>query len=488
MLSMLLFQVMEYAKTFDFVTICVAILSIFGSCRASDNNVSDTVNTFALHHLHANRSENYLSAVDDTNNVKLLKTIANHNELQIDSCGGSYRARQVVIASPRYPNHYPKNVNCDYTFYSPFVCTTEFHVQFLDFVLEPSLNCSKDRVIIGSDEVLCGQVIGIMKYKVKSGVLRINFITDATIENKGFKLLVTRLPCTDSDLPTETIYGEYSTTTNVPIPSTNVIAGSSTKLESQNHLGYEDFLPDVEVKSNSRPNTNILRNNGFDIPPSSIPEEYPITPKPPCTDSTPSNNIWTNIESYPSPFVPIRPIHPSLPSCCANIFNQRRFFLISPRFPNPAAYFEDCLYFVERAQSNICRLRIEFKYFLLGDRQYNQCVNSFIEIDGRRFCGCRSGFVYHTPIGYSPKVIRFSNWPINRGTQGFILDIVQEECPYRSTVDSAAAILPTYSYQPKYLLNIIKPQRCYFDHTQWLRFAGNQNFLAQSICIQNRYK
>lgn len=475
----------KYEKTFDFVTICV--LTIFGGfnlCQAS-GSVSDVVDSFALEHLHGNKSENYLSVLSNSvNNVKSFKS--NHNELPTNLCGGTFRDRQVVINSPQYPNNYPKNLNCEYLFYSPFVCTAEFHIQFLDFLLEPSLNCSKDKVTIGADEVLCGQVIGIMKYKVKDGVLRINFITDSTIENMGFKLLVTRLPCTD-DNSIEHTSKKYSTATSSyhqQTISNEIVTEIPRKDESEHHSHYENLLPEVAPKSN-----NNVPSNSWDVPPSPIDENFPqITHKPSCPDQTTSNGLWTQVVAQPSPFVPNYP--PTIPSCCANVFNQKRVFIISARFPSSANFVDDCLYYIDRSQPNICRLRIEFKYFNLGIRQYNQCLNSFVEIDGRRFCGCRSGFVYHTPMSYGPKAIRFTNWPINRGTQGFVLDITQEECPIRRTLPIAPLskqIIPNM-YHQNYLLDIIKPNRCYLDYAQWLRIVSNQNFLAQSICVRNFFK
>lgn len=127
----------------------------------------------------------------------------NHQPRSLDTtdiCGGTYRNQQTTIKSPGYPDNYPPNVFCKYSFLSPYACRTQFHIQFLDFAVESAQNCSRDRLEIGQAEVLCGKVIGIMKYKAMDGVLRVIFKSDGVGENRGFHLLVTRLPCaSDAD-------------------------------------------------------------------------------------------------------------------------------------------------------------------------------------------------------------------------------------------------------------------------------------------------
>lgn len=118
-----------------------------------------------------------------------------HNVAINSDCGGIYKNNQHLIQSPGYPNNYGHNLECEYTLMAPFVCRNHFHVQFIDFDVEPSRNCSKDYVKVGEEDVLCGQVIGIKKYEAEAGVLKIKLVTDGWESRKGFQLLVTRLPC-----------------------------------------------------------------------------------------------------------------------------------------------------------------------------------------------------------------------------------------------------------------------------------------------------
>lgn len=395
------------------------------------------------------------------------------NDVNSDSCGGIFREKQVLIHSPNYPNaNYPKNLNCEYIFYSPFVCSTEFHIQFLNFQLEPSLGCSKDKIQIGRDEILCGQVIGIMKYKAINGSLKIQFITDQTIENKGFQLLVTRLPC---DIEQSTADKPIKSSVNLPSEISLTVDSNWTP----NH----DRIEPIEKRTKSIVSNRSLEN-----------QSDTTHIKPVCLEKGQAqlNGIWPNTQ-WPNPFPPTAispgflPTPPTLPSCCMNVYNQQTFYLISPGFPSAPRFPTDCLFFVERIHLNVCRLRIEFKYFLLGEStQQNQCTHSFLEVDGHRFCGCKTGTVYRTQWGISPKSIRFTNLLQYPGIQGFVLEITQEPCPYRVTSTNqqfarSNQLLSTQNYST----HVNDPRRCSYNYFSWINFNTNQAILAKSICIRN---
>lgn len=142
-----------------------------------------------------------------TQNHKQQRSLTNDDTRYANECGGVFRNVQTIIKSSLYPDNYPPNIQCKYIFMSPMACQTEFHIQFLDFSLESSPNCTKDKLHIGKSEILCGKVIGIMKYKTMDGYLKILFQTDAEQENRGFNLLITRLPCIYE--PESTVYPVY---------------------------------------------------------------------------------------------------------------------------------------------------------------------------------------------------------------------------------------------------------------------------------------
>lgn len=447
------------------------------------------VNAFVIAGISSQTEDSYTVGIYRNRNGNDWQTKSkwSKNMVNSDSCGGIFREKQNLIASPGYPNrNYPKNVRCEYVFYSPFVCANEFHVQFLDFQLEPSLSCSKDNLRIG-DEVLCGQVVGIMKYKAVNGSLKIQFNTDQTIENKGFELLVTRLPC-----GTDTVDKSMKPSAN--LPTTISLTVDSNWTPTQNSIEPIAKQSDESIASNRSPEN----------------QSQTTFIKPVCVKKSqaqwngawPTDTQWPNAQ-WPNPYAPLPlpptsnlpgflpqppPTQPSLPSCCINVYNQQTFYLISPGFPHSLRLPADCLFYVERLHANVCRLRIEFKYFLLGTplEQY-QCTHNFLEIDGQRFCGCKTGTFYRTQWGPSPKPIRFTNLVQQPGIQGFVLEITQEPCPYRVRLTNqpspvrAKQLLSTQNYST----NINDPNRCSYNHLSWINFNTNQDILAKSICIRN---
>lgn len=393
-------------------------------------------------------SSSYTIGIQRNRSLKPLKDTS-RNTIFSDFCGGIFRDKQVVIKSPRYPNSYPKNLECDYTFYSPFVCMNEFHIQFLHFQLEPSMRCTKDKLVIGEDEILCGQVIGIMKYQANNGTLRIKFTSDETIENTGFELVVTRLPCS--------LNGSNQAKWNETATITSIFGNHSEAVVRNLHVANSTSQTNTEIVSE----TSIVR-----------PICLSQTKTQPNQHFNPKNTFNRAVSTSPT-----------LPSCCINIFNQNFFYLISPGFPNIPQHPTDCVFHVERNHANICRLRIGFKFFLLGDIMQQRCVTNFLEIDGHRFCGCRTGFIYYSQWGKpSTKSIRFSNLLRYERIQGFILEIIQEECPYKSFQQFN---MPHRLSPINHLMHANDPRRCSSNYVSWLNLNTNQQMLAKSVCVRN---
>lgn len=566
-----------------------------------DNNNSE----FSEIEMKSKQSLNYLNY--DTVNMRNHRSDKIDDETSEKSCGGTYRDRQRIIESPNYPDNYLPNLQCHYIFYSPYVCKNEFHIQFLDFTLETSSDCSKDRLKIGDAEILCGKVIGIMKYRSTNGVLRITFSTDETNEATGFRLLVTRLPCLDGEESTTPQPGLTQTDLawNGEAPTSNLLPPNSNKHEwrkenqsvySANgsptfgfdpncqhnfpgHPTYQPypmpnfpypvpnypFLPPPSsypgvFPSNNYPSNGFYPNND-NIPvynPGVLPvPNYPTQTEIPTTNSIPFNpntqqNCHPFYHSNPNfnPFnryqattdlnLPQKPNQFNLPRCCVNTFTQTRFFLVSSGFPSTRTLGSDCYYVIERSDPGVCRLIIDFKFFLLGRQNGNNygCTDGFIEIDGQRICGCNTGLRYISQWGLEPKIIRFMNTPnITPMIQGFVLDITQEPCPVRfsdenqpnwkradypiyqrvttqvqnSTTTTVFHGIPSEKSEEReghilspnketpmkndlsaeqpasrfvYGATFYDPNRCYFSYAKWIGLAANQLFLSKPVCVR----
>uniref|UniRef100_A0A182QSX1 CUB domain-containing protein n=1 Tax=Anopheles farauti TaxID=69004 RepID=A0A182QSX1_9DIPT len=454
-------------------------------------------------------------------------------------CGGVYKRLQSEIRSPAFPSDYQANLHCEYTFKSPFVCSSQYHFQFLEFALEPSRNCSKDRVAIGEDEILCGTVIGSKLYEAPGGLLRMKFVSDSWGSGRGFRILVTRQPCTDDNEAAEssTAYSVFTTiqvadetemdgedTTTAPsVIGDGKIVSSRQDIPPEFNPGGNGYLPPTipptvapsypvptyppqqvpcpapcaylppwGCSASNYPYIPVLppRLPGCDPRVQSCPPSYPTYPSYPqpqnpsylCPTAPcgPGQNV-PQYPQYPPQYPPYQPGYPTTdtegttslggpppgyqpvktepkpefpepttervdpenqvafvpglgPACCRNAFNQRRFYLASANFPSETTVNQDCVVQIQRASPYICRLVIGFKFFLHGNDQLPGCPGGFVEIDGQRICGCRTGQVYRTAdFGpYATKTLRIHSQGGRFPTvRGFLLDIYQEECPQR---------------------------------------------------------
>ncbi|XP_019847661.2 uncharacterized protein LOC105231258 [Bactrocera dorsalis] len=508
---------------------------------------------------------------------------ATHDELPQCSLSGVYKTRQSVVESPNYPNNYPTSTCWDYVIRSPYRCPTKFHIQFLDFHLESSPNCTNDYLAIGVEndgddmDLLCGQVIGIKKYHTPGGILRLRFFSDSSpwTTARGFKLLITRLACEREDYLRENLDTNDEDTEEVLAPSSNFQPPQAIKPQLfRNWTLVEQHRP--------YPTPPLFGWNLPAPPPPTIGNLYgPPLPNPQYNKLTESIKPCKPEQTYLSPF-PAYPQFPALgyrsndvqqpvssdqyvgdwqlgaqskqlsgeqeqtlktkslvksvndpqprqqffgaalpgaqlaglqPSalpplnapfgvgpfgaaqppavedgsalfdntqgvvttastqhCCTSSFHQKRFYLSSPGFPRTAftsllpTQQRDCQFGLEKNADNICRLRIEFKFFDFGQTYVGTgatqgninvaistsrdvCTEDFIEINGERFCGCRTGYIYTSPWGLGAKQIRMRMGYSGVPSSGFLLEIYQEECqetafvqPQRPAHDTPATV------------------------------------------------
>lgn len=294
-------------------------------------------------------------------------------------CEETYSKKQFVITSKNYPDAYPANFSCRYLIDGE-VCLRKYNLQFLDFDLEEDEECSKDYLQVGEEEKLCGLKSGVKTYFAPKGSLVLNFVTNEGASGRGFKVLVTRLPC-------------------------------ETVQQKQNFYNFFDWKQDFG---------------------------------------------WN-----------YRPAAQTTTFCCKQAYNAKHFFLASPGFPYLHNQPNDCVYHIYKTNQNICRLRIHAVYFLHGSSDQT-CSEGFLEIDGKRLCGCQSDLklvVPFDPYANSPKVLRFQNGGSHKNEySGFALEVFQDECPWK------------YEYSPPRL-----QKRESSIQNAKLLFANSQQDLQQQV-------
>lgn len=113
---------------------------------------------------------------------------------QVKNCGATYSGYQYTITSPNYPEHYSKDQNCVYTLTGNKLprCETIFYLQFLDFDLAPSENCSEEYLRVGDRHIFCGATQKLKKFMGQNGALQLVYhSSEKSAGHKGFKILVT---------------------------------------------------------------------------------------------------------------------------------------------------------------------------------------------------------------------------------------------------------------------------------------------------------
>ncbi|EFA03587.2 cubilin [Tribolium castaneum] len=125
-------------------------------------------------------------------------------------CGQVFTQKQFVIESPGYPSNYPPDFECSYLVKGP-TCPTRFSLQFVDFSIEESLGCYKDRLEIGDKDAVCGSRYDTKEYFSDKGTLILKFVSDKDITGRGYRIFVSRSSC-QSEQPTIPSVPKWHTT------------------------------------------------------------------------------------------------------------------------------------------------------------------------------------------------------------------------------------------------------------------------------------
>ncbi|CAF4844414.1 unnamed protein product [Pieris macdunnoughi] len=138
--------------------------------------VTSFMNTFIQYHSKAQQSTN----------LKLVMKVAS------SQCGGYLNGYERIFSSPNYPNHYDENTECTWVIQASIGYRVSLSF-FQRFVVEDTVNCTKDAVIIydwvnGSYQELaklCGREIPSVLNSTSTR-MKVVFRTDSNINLDGF--------------------------------------------------------------------------------------------------------------------------------------------------------------------------------------------------------------------------------------------------------------------------------------------------------------
>lgn len=112
---------------------------------------------------------------------------------QSNVCGGILQSSTDIVMSPNFPEKYPRMISCIWTIKVPM--NHQIQLNFSDFELERSHSCVYDSLIIrdggSSESPLMGKYCGKKSpftLLSHSNQIWLMFVTDSSIEKKGFKL------------------------------------------------------------------------------------------------------------------------------------------------------------------------------------------------------------------------------------------------------------------------------------------------------------
>lgn len=103
--------------------------------------------------------------------------------------------------------------------------------------------------------------------------------------------------------------------------------------------------------------------------PADLPPPHVVTGTDPISVLEPKPNDSTSSQRVP---------------CDLAIF-ESKFEIISPGYPYQYPPNADCLYSIRRANSNICKLKLEFIDYDVDST--SSCDGDYLDIEGLKFCG-----------------------------------------------------------------------------------------------------
>nr|XP_023023644.1 zinc metalloproteinase nas-39-like [Leptinotarsa decemlineata] len=148
-----------------------------------------------------------------TNSESSSKTNVSKQKGILSECGGVFTEKQFFLQSPKYPQNYTPNLNCDYFLKGP-ECPTHYKIDFHHFHLENSVGCIKDRLEIEDQDALCGRKNTSKTYFAKNGSLHLKLKSDNDSSEKGFKMFITRSDCEEKSIQSEHTTTRKSIDTN----------------------------------------------------------------------------------------------------------------------------------------------------------------------------------------------------------------------------------------------------------------------------------
>ncbi|OTF84230.1 CUB domain containing protein, partial [Euroglyphus maynei] len=375
------------------------------------------------------------------------------NIMPVYNCDQTITRPVEYIRSPNFPNNYPVVTRCIYSILKSDTSVCQILLHLLSLDLEYTTGCRNDYLHIESTgEKLCGRFsqpeVRVINYYGYSRDIRLIFNSDREITSSGFEVRIEQIPNSCNEQQQSNV-----TTLNAMVMAIGRQFQQQQQQRQQQQL-QQNHQPSTllttlplmtAVTSSPLPTTPLERFN------SDQPMLFASSVRPPQTIEP---QALTNLNQTTTTLIPGM----TLPNrrICKTTTAMETYFE-SDNFPLEYPSNLDCTYKIFRSNRNVCRLEIDFDEFNVGDENYfgpgsnnqqstvrfdeylndniaerrerqrnrpvGECLNDFVEIDGIRYCGQRSGqqvainfpkFLNEIPIRFisinSPHVSSFNGF------------------------------------------------------------------------------
>ncbi|CAM1300261.1 Uncharacterised protein g2655 [Pycnogonum litorale] len=367
-----------------------------------------------------------------------------------DLCDETITAINFEIKSPNYPQQYPNNRKCRYTIRRKDSNICKLELTFLKFNLESSRKCEYDYLEIDGER-LCGRLPSrkISMYDFEGFEKVIEFNSDEASSREGFMVQGRQVECLEG----------RNESPKASSKCEKIHEGIEFDLTSPNYpspyVGGQDCWYTIR-RANANICQLVINVQAFDVSASTscnkdfleIDNEKLCGILPPGT--TRSYNFRTSqkvlrfrtdkfssgkgfqirVQQRECSFQTSGPIarttRPSRVESCDKTFSGSMFEILSPSFPGKYPNAASCNYMINKLNSNICKLEVDFMRFDVESSE--NCQYDFLEIDGKRLCGTiPEGTTRELDFRNDRTTFKFQSDEAS-GRMGFLLRVIQKEC------------------------------------------------------------
>lgn len=309
--------------------------------------------------------------------------MSQQRQQHVPTCDYIFSDKTFILRSENYSSGgvYPTNLDCSYFVQKNTSKVCYLELSFIRFDVEASAQCQFDYLEINNVR-LCGSLARetTRTYIFEGNEKEVKFHSDGSTSRTGFIIKVDQLECEG-----------------------DVIIRPKPLLD---YVPTHSFKHDPPTSSyNASRDRNSLQS--------------PYS---------------TKGQESPSISVSLGQSTPSSSLSCNQFFMGRLFEIRSPGFPRSYPSNSECIYYIKKQSSSVCRLEVIYEIFSMEESNKSVCKRDFLDFNGVRMCGSLpSGEVRHYFFPDNEFRVRFvSDGENSPKHHSFKLSVKQLDCDINS--------------------------------------------------------